>query len=150
MMATTTSAGIADTSAETTAEHPIVLFDGVCNYCNSILNYIIKHDHKKRFRYAHLQSNTGQDLLEQYGFPRDMLDSVVLIENGKAYIKTDVTARVAPHLSGIAKLGVVLRFVPRAIRDFAYDIIARNRYKWWGKQDACIVPTPDVRDRFLS
>lgn len=123
---------------------------GVCNYCNSILNYIIKHDHKKRFRYAHLQSNADQDLLEKFGFPRDMLDSVVLIENGKAYIKTDVTARVAPHLSGIAKLGVVLRIIPRAIRDFGYDIIARNRYKWWGKQDACIVPTPDVSDRFLS
>ncbi|MCC6796220.1 MAG: thiol-disulfide oxidoreductase DCC family protein [Candidatus Hydrogenedentes bacterium] len=133
-----------------TAEHPIILFDGVCNYCNSILNYIIKHDHKKRFRFAHLQSNAGQDLLEQYGFPRDMLDSVVLIENGKAYTKTDVTIRIAPHMSGIAKFAVLLRILPRAIRDIGYDFIARNRYKWWGKQEACIVPTPDVRDRFLA
>ena len=150
MMGTMTSTGISGTSDATTAAHPIILFDGVCNYCNSILNYIIKHDHKKRFRYAHLQSKAGQDLLEQYGFPRDMLDTVVLIENGNAYIKTDVTARVAPHLSGIAKLGVVLRIIPRAVRDFGYDIISRNRYKWWGKQDTCIMPTPDVRERFLA
>ena len=152
MMATTTSAGM--TSAPdvdaATAEYPIILFDGVCNYCNSILNYIIKHDHKKRFRFAHLQSNAGQDLLEKYGFPRDMLDSVVLIENGKAYTKTDVTIRIAPHMSGIAKFAVLMRFLPRAIRDIGYDIVARNRYKWWGKQETCIVPTPDVRERFLA
>ena len=151
MMGTTTSAGVSSTPDfdATTAEHPIILFDGVCNYCNSILNYIIKHDHKKRFRFAHLQSSAGQNLLERYGFPRDMLDSVVLIDNGKAYIKTDVTIRIAPHMGGIARLGVLLRFVPRAIRDIGYDIVARNRYKWWGKQDACIVPTADVRERFF-
>ncbi|MCC6154787.1 MAG: thiol-disulfide oxidoreductase DCC family protein [Candidatus Hydrogenedentes bacterium] len=151
-MASTTSTGISSAPDfdAATAENPIILFDGVCNYCNSILNYIIKHDHKKRFRFAHLQSNAGQDLLEKYGFPRDMLDSVVLIENGKAHIKTDVTIRIAPHMGGIARVAVLLRFVPRFIRDFGYDVIAHNRYKWWGKQNACIVPTPDVRDRFLA
>lgn len=139
-----------ETSAMNAVEHPIILYDGVCNYCNAVCNFIIKHDPAKRFRFTHLQSPKGQELLRQYGFAPDMLDSVVLIENGKAYLKTDVTIRMAPHLSGVARLGVLMRIIPRSIRNFGYDIIARNRYKWWGKRDACIVPTPDTRERFIS
>jgi predicted DCC family thiol-disulfide oxidoreductase YuxK len=131
-------------------DHPTILFDGVCNYCNSVCNYIIRRDPGKHFRFAHLQSPLGQELLVKYGFAPDMLDSVVLIENGKAYIKTDVTIRIAPHLTGLARWGALLRFVPRFIRDIGYGIVARNRYRWWGKQDACIVPTANVRDRFLA
>lgn len=131
-------------------DHPVILFDGVCNYCNSICNFIIKHDPGKHFRFAHLQSKAGRDLLAQYGFAPDMLDSVVLIENGAAYLKTDVTIHMARHLTGIVRWAVLLRLVPRFIRNIGYDIIARNRYRWWGKQDACIVPTPDVRDRFIA
>lgn len=131
-------------------DNPIILYDGVCNYCNGICNYVIRHDPSKRFRFAHLQSAKGRELLEKYGFPGDMLDSVVLIEDGKAYTKTDATIHMAPYLTGIARLGALLRFVPRFLRNIGYDIVARNRYKWWGKQDECIVPTPDVRDRFLA
>lgn len=137
------------TSAEIRLEPPIILYDGVCNYCNAVCNFIIRHDPKKHFRFTHLQSPKGQELLRQYGFAPDMLDSVVLIESGKAYLKTDVTIRMAPRLSGVARLGVLLRMVPRSIRNLGYDIIARNRYKWWGKQDTCIVPTPDIRERFI-
>ncbi|MBM3290647.1 MAG: thiol-disulfide oxidoreductase DCC family protein [Candidatus Hydrogenedentes bacterium] len=131
-------------------EHPVILFDGVCNYCHFVCNFIIRHDPAMRFRFAHLQSAAGQALLVQYGFAPEMLDSVVLIENGRAYLKTDVTIRIARHLSGAARLGVLLRFVPRFLRNTGYDIIARNRYRWWGRQDACILPTPGVRDRFLQ
>ena len=131
-------------------DHPIILFDGVCNCCNSACNFIIAHDPAKYFRFAHLQSAVGRDLLTKHGFAQDKCDSIVLIENGSAYLKTDATIRIAPHLSGAARLGVLLRFVPRFLRDFGYDIVARNRYRWWGRQDACIVPTPDVRDRFLD
>ena len=131
-------------------DHPVILFDGVCNYCNSVCNFIIARDPEKHFRFAHLQSDAGRELLQHYGFAPDMLDSVVLIRNGKAYVKTDATIQLAPCLSGIARFGGLLRFVPRFIRDIGYDIVARNRYKWWGKQDACIVPTADIRDRFLA
>ena len=131
-------------------EHPILLYDGVCNYCNSVCNFIIKHDPNKRYRFAHLQSRLARKLLTQHGLDPDALDSVVLIENGNAYTKTDVTVRVAPHLSGIVKLAVLFRLLPRPLRNIGYDIIARNRYKWWGKQDSCIVPTQDVRERFLD
>ena len=130
-------------------EHPIILYDGVCNYCNSIANFIIRHDPNKRFRFAHLQSDLGQELLKKHQLPAG-LDSVVLVENGAAYIKSDATIRIAPHLSGAARFGSLLRFMPRFIRDLGYDIIARYRYQLWGKQDSCIIPTPDVRDRFLA
>jgi len=131
-------------------EHPVILFDGVCNFCNAVCNFIIRHDSSQRFRFAHLQSSVGQAMLVEHGFAPDVLDSVVLIEDGKAYLKSDVTIRMARHLTGVAKLGTLLRFVPRPVRDFGYDIVARNRYRWWGKQDVCIVPTPEVRDRFLT
>ncbi|MDZ4860570.1 MAG: thiol-disulfide oxidoreductase DCC family protein [Candidatus Hydrogenedentes bacterium] len=138
---------MSNNAAET--EHPIILYDGVCNYCNRICNYMIRHDPAKHFRFAHLQSAIGQELLKKYGLSPE-LDSVVLIEGNSAYIKSDATIHMAPRLSGSAKFGALLRFVPRRIRNYGYDFIARNRYKWWGKQDACIIPTPDVRDRFLA
>lgn len=130
-------------------DHPIVLYDGVCNYCNALANYIIRHDPDKRFRFAALQSAKGQELLRQHGLP-PTLDSVVFIEDGKAHIKSDATIRIAPHLTGAAKLAVLLRIVPRFVRNWFYDFIAKHRYQWWGKQDQCIIPSQEVRDRFLD
>ena len=131
-------------------EHPVILFDGVCNYCNAVCNFIIRHDPAGRFRFAPLQSAIGQALLEKYRLSKEALDTVVLIEDDAAYTKSDVTVRVAPHLTGVARLGTLLKLVPSAIRNAGYDLISRNRYAWWGKHDTCIVPSPDVRDRFLS
>ena len=132
------------------SEHPILLYDGVCNYCNAVCNFITRRGPAKRFRFAHLQSPLAQQLLTSHGLPANMLDSVVLIEDGRAYLKSDVTIRIAPHLTGPAKLAVLLRLLPRSLRDLGYDVVARNRYRWWGKQNACIVPTPAIRDRFLD
>ncbi len=134
---------------ESGREHPIVLYDGVCNYCNALCNFAIRRDPHKRLRFAHLQSELGQHLLRKYRLPED-LDSVVVVVDGAAYIKSDATIRMSPYLTGVARAGSLLRFVPRAIRDAVYDYIARHRYAWWGKQEQCIVPTKDVRDRFLT
>jgi predicted DCC family thiol-disulfide oxidoreductase YuxK len=131
-------------------EHPVILFDGVCNFCNGAINFIIRKDKKKMFRYAAIQSDTGQRLLREHGLSTTYLDSFVLVHQGKAYKKTDAALRLYPLLGGGWKLMNGLWIFPRFARDFFYDIIARNRYRWWGKKDACMVPTAEVRSLFLQ
>lgn len=131
-------------------DHPIILFDGVCNFCNGVINFIIRRDKERVFRYAALQSDAGQRLLRQYGLSPGKMDSFVLIEDGKAYQKSAAAFRLYPRLGGAWKLVKALGVLPRFLCDFGYDIIARNRYRWWGKKQACMVPTPDVRSLFLS
>ncbi len=127
----------------------IVLFDGVCNFCNGSVNFIIRNDPEKRFKFAALQSETGQELRAKYGIGDDV-DSIVLIENDKAYTHSTAALRIAKTLGGIWSLGYVGIIVPAFIRDFLYRKFAENRYRLFGRQDACMLPTPDVRDRFLS
>lgn len=131
-------------------EHPVILFDGVCNFCNSTVNFIIRRDQKKIFRYAPLQSPAGRKLLQQHGLSTEKLGSFVLIDNGRAYTKTTAALHLYPKLGGGWKLLKALWVVPAFLRNAAYDIVAANRYKWWGKKDACIVPSPEVRSLFLS
>lgn len=128
---------------------PIVLFDGVCNYCNRWVNFIIRHDKQKKFRFAALQSNTGKKLLKQYSIS-EKEDSVVLIYNEKAHIKSTAGIHIMYHLGSIYSLVFMFIIIPAYIRDFYYDIIARNRYKWWGKKEVCMIPTQDIKDRFLE
>ena len=133
-----------------TPEHsyPILLFDGICNYCNRWVNFIIRHDKKKKFRFATLQSETGKKLLKQYNITEG-IESAILIYNEKIYIKSSTGLHVLYHLGGIYSLAFVFIVIPAYIRDFYYDIIARNRYKWWGKRNQCMIPTEEVRERFL-
>ena len=130
--------------------HPIILFDGVCNFCNGAVNSIIKHDKKRQFRFAALQSEAGQRLLQQYHFSLDEIDSFVLVEKGNAYKKTDAALRLYPKLGGVFKLLNVLWIFPRFIRDAGYDVIARNRYRWFGKKESCMVPAKEIRSLFLD
>lgn len=132
------------------SDHPIILFDGVCNFCNGAVNFIIKHDKKRIFRYAPLQSEIGQQLLQQHGFSTANLDSFVLIDNGKAYQKTTAALHLYPKLGGIWKLMNILWIFPPFIRNAGYNIIAANRYKWWGKKETCMIPSQEVRSLFLS
>src|SRR5690349_348199 len=111
-------------------EHPIILFDGICNYCNSMINFVIRQDKKNIFRFAPLQSIAGQQLLEQYGIDNKAMDSFVLIKDGKAYQKSTAALSVMNLLPWYWKELQVLRIVPRFLRDEIYDFIARNRYKW--------------------
>ncbi|MER3464042.1 MAG: hypothetical protein C4329_06145 [Chitinophagaceae bacterium] len=131
-------------------EHPIILFDGICNFCNSAINFVLKQDKKDVFRFAPLQSEAGQLLLEQYGLSKEDFDSFVLIDGGKVYKKSAASLQVMNRLPWYWKETQVLRIVPSFLRDSIYDFIACNRYKWFGKREACMVPTPEMRNRFLD
>ncbi len=128
----------------------IVLFDGVCNLCNSSVQFIIQHDTKDVFRFVALQSELGQGILKHIGIADNNIDSIVLYEPGIAYqYKSSAAIEIAKELGGIFILGTVFRIIPTAIRNFIYDYIAKNRYKWYGKQEACMVPTPALKAKFL-
>jgi predicted DCC family thiol-disulfide oxidoreductase YuxK len=131
-------------------DNPIILFDGVCNFCNGAINFIIKRDRKRIFRYAALQSDAGQQLLKQYNLSTNDLDSFVLIYKGNSYKKTSAALNVASMLGGAWKLSGVFRIFPSSIRDVAYNLIANNRYRWFGKKDSCMIPTQEVRSLFLQ
>jgi predicted DCC family thiol-disulfide oxidoreductase YuxK len=131
-------------------DHPTILFDGVCNFCNAGINFIIKQDRKKVFRFATLQSEAGQKLSEQYRLPTKNFQSFVLIDKGKAYTKSTAGFKVYGQLPWYWKWTQLFWIVPRFITDAVYDFIARNRYKWFGKKESCIIPTADVRERFLD
>ncbi len=128
----------------------IVLFDGVCNLCNSSVQFIIKRDRKRKFRFASLQGKTGQSLLQQFNLPVNDLNSFILIEDNKAFRQSTAALRVAKDLSGGWKLLYGFIIVPKFIRDAVYNWIARNRYKWYGKREECMVPTAELRERFLD
>jgi predicted DCC family thiol-disulfide oxidoreductase YuxK len=131
--------------------HPVVLFDGVCNMCNAITRFVIAHDPAPgRFRFAPLQSESGQRLLHQHGLPTEDLDSFVLVEGDRASVGSTAGLRVLRLLGLPWSLLWILILVPRPIRDPLYGLIARNRYRWFGKREVCMVPTPDVRSRFVG
>ena len=127
----------------------IVLFDGVCNFCNSSVQFIIRHDKSNALKFASLQSNTGQELIAKYNIPKDV-DSVIFIENGNAFIKSEAALRIADNFGGVWKMMRILKVIPAFIRNLFYDIIARNRYKWFGKKETCMIPSPEIRNRFMD
>lgn len=127
----------------------VVLFDGVCNFCESSVQFILRHDKTGSLRFASLQSEIGQQLLTAYGISHE-LQSVVFVESGKAYTKSAAAFRIAHYFGGWWKLLLVFSILPAFITDFGYDIIAKNRYRWFGKKDACMIPSADIRSRFLE
>jgi predicted DCC family thiol-disulfide oxidoreductase YuxK len=130
--------------------HPIVLFDGVCNLCNGAVQLILRHDPAGRFRFASLQSPAGEALQTRLGIDPEALDSIVLIEGERWYRESDAALRIASQMSGAWRALGVLRAIPRPLRDPVYRWIARNRYRWFGKQETCWLPTPELRGRFLG
>ena len=130
-------------------EPPILLFDRRCVLCNGAVQFILRHESAPRMRFASLQSDLGQHLLSQHEVP-DQLDSMVLVERDGIYAKSEVVWRVAGLLRIPWRLALVLRWVPVALRDWGYDVVARNRYRWFGTQDACLIPNPQQRERFLD
>ncbi len=131
-------------------QHSIILFDGVCNLCNGAVQFVIKHDKQKHFMFASLQSDAGQQLLKQHQLPQQNFNSFILIENNKAFIKSTAALMVAKQLSGIIKLLYGFIIVPPFIRNSVYNFIAKNRYKWFGKKDTCMMPTQNLTSRFLN
>lgn len=128
----------------------IILFDGVCNLCNGRVKFVIKHDKKQRFHFAALQSEAGKNLLQQYHVSDNNLQSFVFIEKGKAYTQSTAALRVCKYLDGFYKIFYGFLIVPAFIRNAVYRVIANNRYKWFGKQETCMVPTPAIKARFLD
>lgn len=131
-------------------EKPIILFDGVCNFCNAGINFIIKQDKKSVFLFAPLQSKYGQRIAEQFHLPKKDFDSFILIDKGKIYNKSAAGFKIYGKLPWYWKWTQIFWIVPRFITDAVYDLIARNRYKWFGKKERCMIPTPEQRSRFLD
>ena len=128
---------------------PIILFDGVCNFCNGMVNFIIARDPKAYFKFAPLQSETGQRMRLRFGVD-ESVDSIILIEDESAYVFSTAALRIVKGLGGLWRLLYVFIIVPTPIRDLFYRLFARNRYWLFGKKTVCMVPTPDVRARFLD
>jgi len=131
-------------------DHPVLLFDGVCNLCNGVVQFIIPRDPEGRLRFAPLQSEAGRGLLAGHGLSTTSLDSVVLVEDGTVYRKSDAVLRVAELLGWPYRAATVAHVVPRTVRDGVYDLVADTRYDIFGKRDRCMIPDEDVSDRFLD
>lgn len=140
----------ADVEASLGPEQRLVLFDGACNFCNGAVLFIVDRDPKERFKFASLQSEVGQGTLQRHDCRQD-LDSVVLVEKGRAYTCSTAALRIAKGLRFPWFLFFYLfMLVPRALRDWAYRYFARHRYQWFGKADQCRIPTPDMRRRMVT
>ena len=130
--------------------NPIVLFDGVCNLCNGSISYIIKYDKKNIFKFASLQSDIGQSITAEYGFKiPDPIHSIILIYDGQLFQKSEAVLLIGKLLGRYRLLIKLVSGISRFISDKVYDFIANHRYSWFGKTDACMVPTPDLKSKFL-
>jgi len=139
-----------NTMVNTGKPRRLILFDGVCNLCSASVQFVIARDPKQLFTFASLQSETGQEVLKKAGLPVAGFNSFVLEEEGQLYLRSTAALRVARHLSGGWKLLYVFILVPEAVRNWVYDFIAVRRYRWFGRQQSCWVPTPELKQRFLS
>lgn len=129
---------------------PLVLFDGTCNFCNGSVNFIIRHDRAARFRFAVVDSDAARSALIEIGEATEGHNSVLLIEDGRLLTKSEATLGIARHLGLPWSVAYAFKLVPRSVRDFFYNAFAKRRHLLFGKSESCMVPTPDIRDRFLS
>lgn len=129
--------------------HPVIFFDGVCNLCNAAVQFILKRDKAAVFKLAPLQSDAAIQLLADQPVDAAASNSILLLEDGRIYRRSTAALRIAKRLSGAWRLLYVLIIVPAFFRDFIYDLVARNRYRIWGKQDSCMIPAPELQERFL-
>lgn len=129
----------------------IILFDGVCNLCESSVQFVIKYDTKDQFRFVALQSNLGQEIIHHIGINAKNIDSVILYLPGVAYYyKSNAALQIAKSLGGLFHLGTLFKIIPTPLRNALYDYIAQNRYRWYGKKESCLVPTPALKAKFLE
>ena len=139
------SPGSVDTSGKI-----VVLFDGVCNLCNGAVQFIIRRDPSSQCRFASLQSDYGQSQLLKFGLDPTKLHSIIVLENERIYERSDAALKIASRLAGPWPLLKFFGILPRFLRDGVYDVIAKNRYKMFGRKDSCMIPTPDLRERFVG
>ncbi|WP_044022361.1 thiol-disulfide oxidoreductase DCC family protein [Bacillus sp. SG-1] len=127
----------------------VILFDGVCNLCNSIVQFVIKRDKNAYYQFASQQSTKGKALMEKHHID-PATDSIILIEQDRAYMKSTAAVKVCRNLDGIWKVFYFGIIIPKAFRDYLYDYIAKNRYKWFGRRDTCMLPGPEMKKRFID
>jgi len=130
-------------------EHAVVYFDGICNFCNGVINFIMRNDRNDYFRYTPLQSESGQKFLREHQFPTQRLDTFYLAENGKIYSHSAAVLRIVKHLGWKYSWMHGFIIVPAFFRDFFYEVISKNRYRWFGRKDQCMIPTSEERSKFL-
>ncbi|MGO4818844.1 thiol-disulfide oxidoreductase DCC family protein [Flavobacterium sp. W22_SRS_FP1] len=129
----------------------IILFDGVCNLCNTAVQFVIKHDKKDLFRFVALQSDLAPSIIKHIGINTQNIDSIILYEPGVAYyVKSEAALEIAKHLSGGLALLSVFKVLPSSLSNSIYDYVAKNRYKWFGKKEHCMIPTPELKSKFLE
>ena len=126
-----------------------ILFDGVCNLCSGFVVFTIKRDPDAKFKFASLQSQEGVNLQKEFGVDPNNIKTMVLVEDNDYYLKSDAVLRIFKRLNGMWFILYYLIYLPRPIRDFVYDLVAKNRYRWFGKKDECMLPTPELEKRFL-
>ena len=134
----------------TNSSHPILLFDGVCNLCNQSVQFIINQDQAGLFHFTALQSEVGKTLLQKHNLSPENIDTVVLVEGDKAYTRSSAGLQVLRHLGLPWSLLSVFLILPKGFRDFVYNYIAKNRYRWFGRQESCMMPTAGLKSRFLG
>jgi len=128
----------------------IILFDGVCNLCNTSVNFVIEHDKKNIFKFAALQSDMGKKLAIENNINIADTDSIILIDGDSSYIKSTAALYISKELSGAYPLLYAFMIIPKYLRDLIYNYIAKNRYKWYGKKESCMIPSPTLKDKFLN
>lgn len=133
-----------------TTQSSILLFDGVCNLCNGIVQFIIRHDPGAKFKFASLQSETGQSLLRKFGLQTDDFDTFVMVRGETYFVRSSAALRVLNELGGIWKLFYAFFILPEPLRDFFYNAIAGSRYKLFGRREHCMLPSPELKQRFLD
>ncbi len=129
---------------------PVVLFDGVCKLCNRSVNFILRIDRKGRLKFASLQSNYGRTILTTHGRHTDPMDTMMLLEGNRLSTKSTALIRMAHYMGGVWPLAKLTLIIPRFMRDALYDVLARNRYSYYGKYDTCPLPDPEFEDRFYK
>jgi predicted DCC family thiol-disulfide oxidoreductase YuxK len=132
-----------------TDQKVIVLFDGICNLCNGVVRFLIQRDKRNVFLFASLQSDAAQQLLKKHGLNPDVFDSIVVIDQGNVYERSDAALKIASYLPGFWSMVGIFKFIPRFFRDGIYNIVSRTRYSVFGKRAECMIPTPELKDRFL-
>ena len=130
-------------------QHKIILFDGVCNLCNTSVKIVIRNDKKDCFRFAALQSDIGKDYITKFNIDSTETDSIILIDQEKVYVKSTAALYISKSLSGAYPLLFGFIIIPKFIRNWVYDFVARNRYRWYGKKESCMIPTPELMAKFL-
>jgi predicted DCC family thiol-disulfide oxidoreductase YuxK len=128
----------------------LILFDGVCNLCNASVQFVIRHDRAGKFRFAAIQSEIGREIFQRHGLDPANLQTFVLITDGRIFVRSDAAIEVVARFGGAWRLLRIFSLVPRSVRDAIYSFIAQNRYRWFGRQEVCMVPTPEIKERFLD